>query len=99
MIVGTVTNGLSKAFNTFKQIEIDNVEAKYDAEIEAAQGNEEKIEQLEQEKAQKKLDIEKKYADVQFAIKASQIIANTALAVMMALGQLGPIAGPIATVL
>lgn len=95
-IVGTVTNGLSKAFNTFKQIEIDNVEAKYDAEIEAAQGNEEKIEQLEQEKAQKKLDIEKKYADVQFAIKASQIIANTALAVMMALGQLGPIAGPIA---
>lgn len=95
-IVGTVTNGLSKAFNTFKQIEIDNVKAKYDAEIEAAQGNEEKIEQLEQEKAQKKLDIEKKYADVQFAIKASQIIANTALAVMMALGQLGPIAGPIA---
>lgn len=33
---------------------------------------------------------------MQFAIKASQIIANTALAVMMALGQLGPIAGPIA---
>lgn len=96
VIVNTVTNGLSSAFNTFKQVEIDNVEAKYNAEIEAAQGNEEKIEQLEQEKAQKKLDIEKKYADVQFAVKASQIIANTALAIMMALGQLGPIAGPIA---
>lgn len=95
-IVNSVLSGLSNAFDTFKQIEIDNVEAKYDAEIEAAQGNTEEVERLEQEKAQKKLDIEKKYADVQFAVKASQIVANTALAIMMALGQLGPIAGPIA---
>ena len=96
VLVSATLNGLSDAFNTFKQIEIDNVEAKYDAEIEAAQGNNEEIERLEQEKAQKKLDIEKKYADVQFAIKVSQIIANTALAIMMAFGQLGPIAGAIA---
>lgn len=95
-IVNSVLSGLSNAFDTFKQIEIDNVEAKYDAEIEAAQGNTEEVERLEQEKAQKKLDIEKKYADVQFAVKASQIVANTALAIMMALGQLGPIMGPIA---
>ena len=95
-IVNTVLGGMSNAFNTFKQIEIDNIEAKYAAEIEAAQSNTEEVERLEQEKAQKKLDIEKKYADVQFAVKASQIIANTALAIMMALGQLGPIAGPIA---
>nr|DAN69229.1 MAG TPA: tail tape measure [Caudoviricetes sp.] len=95
-IVNSVLAGLSNSFNTFKRIEIDNVEAKYDAEIEAAQGNAEEIERLEQEKAQKKLDIEKKYADVQFAVKASQIIANTAMAIMMALAQLGPIAGPIA---
>ena len=98
-IVNTVLGGLSNAFNTFKQIEIDSIEAKYDAEIEAAQGNTEEVERLEQEKAQKKLDIEKKYADVQFAVKASQIIANTALAIMMAYGQLGPIAGPIAAAL
>lgn len=95
-IVNSVLGGLNNSFNTFKRIEIDNVEAKYDAEIEAAQGNAEEIERLEQEKAQKKLDIEKKYADVQFAVKASQIIANTAMAIMMALAQLGPIAGPIA---
>ncbi|WP_291528606.1 phage tail tape measure protein [Bacteroides sp. UBA939] len=94
-LVNSVTNGLSNAFNTFQQIEIDNIEAKYNAEIEAAAGNSEKIEQLEREKAQKKLDIEKKYADVQFAIKASQIIANTAMAIMQCLAQLGPIAGPI----
>lgn len=91
-LVNATLNGLSDAFNTFKQIEIDNVEAKYDAEIKAAQGNGEEIERLEQEKAQKKLDVEKKYADVQFAIKASEILANTALAITMALAQLGPIA-------
>ena len=95
-IVNSVLGGLSSAFNTFKQVEIDNVEAKYDAEIEAAQGNAEEVERLEQEKAQKKLDIEKKYADVQFVVKASQIIANTAMAITAALAQLGPIAGPIA---
>lgn len=98
-LVNTALSGLSSVFNNFKQIEIDNVEAKYDAEIEAAQGNEQEIERLEQEKAQKKLDIEKKYADVQFAIKASEILANTALAITMALAQLGPIAGPIAAAL
>lgn len=95
-LVNAVTSGLSSAFSTFEQIEKDNVEAKYNAEIAAAEGNSEEIERLEQEKAQKKLDIEKKYADIQFAIKASEIIANTALAIVMALGQLGPIAGPIA---
>jgi hypothetical protein len=95
-LVTSVTGGLSSAFNTFKNIEIDNVEAKYNAEIEAAKGNTEEVERLEQEKAQKKLDIEKKYADVNFAVKASEIVANTALAIMMALAELGPIAGPIA---
>lgn len=99
MLVNSVTSGLSSAFRTFEQIEKDNVDAKYDAEIAAAAGNSEEIEKLEEEKAQKKLDIEKKYADVQFAIKASEIVANTALAIIMALGQLGPIAGPIAAAL
>lgn len=92
-LTNSVLGGISQAFNTFKQIEIDNVEAKYDAEIEAAAGNQEKIEQLEHDKAAAKLEIEKKYADKEFAVKASQIIANTALAIMMAWAQLGPIAG------
>lgn len=98
-LTNSVLGGISAAFNTFKQIEIDNVEAKYDAEIEAAAGNQEKIEQLEQEKAAAKLEIEKKYADREFAVKASQIIANTALAIMMAWAQLGPIAGAAAAAL
>lgn len=87
------------AITALQDAEIANMEAKYDVEIEAAQGNAEEIERLEQEKAEKKLEIEKKYADVQFAVKASQIIANTAMAIMTALAELGPIAGPIAAAL
>lgn len=56
-------------------------------------------EKIENEAAQKKLDIEKKYADVNFAIKVSEIIANTASAIMTAYSQLGPIAGSIAAVM
>jgi hypothetical protein len=88
-------NLFSGAVQALQQAEMDNVDAKYDAEIEAAKGDADEVERLENEKAQKKLDIQKKYADVNFAIKASQIIADTAVAIMKALGELGPIAGPI----
>lgn len=89
----------SGAINALQQAELSNIDAKYDAEIERAQGNAEEVARLENEKEQKKLDVQKKYADIQFAIKVSQIIADTAVAIMMALGQLGPIAGGIAAAL
>lgn len=83
------SNLFGDAITALQDAEIANMEAKYDVEIEAAQGNSEEVERLENEKAQKKLEIEKKYADVQFAVKASQIIANTAMGVMTTIGQLG----------
>jgi len=46
-----------------------------------------------------KKEIMKRYADKEFAVKAAQIVASTAVAVMKALEQLGPIAGAIAGVL
>ena len=90
------SNLFAGAVSALQQAELDNLDAKYDAEIEAAKGNAEEVERLENEKAQKKLDIEKKYADVNFAIKASQIVADTSVAIMKAIAELGPIAGPIA---
>lgn len=93
------SNLFSGAIQALQQSEMDQVDAKYDAEIEAAQGNSEEVERLENEKAQKKLDIQKKYADVNFAIKASQIIADTAVSIMKAYADLGPIAGSIAAAL
>lgn len=89
----------SGAIQALQQAEMDQVDAKYDAEIEAAQGNTEEVERLENEKAQRKLDIQKKYADVNFAIKVSQIIADTAVSIMKAYADLGPIAGSIAAAL
>ncbi len=87
----------SSAVGAMQQAELDQIDAKYDVAIEAAQGNSEEVERLENEKAQKKLDVQKKYADVNFAIQISQIIANTAVAIMQAFAQLGPIGGAIAT--
>ena len=82
-----------------QQAEIDRVEAKYAALIAAAEGNDAEQERLENEKAQAKLDIEKKYADVNFGIKVSQIIADTAVAIMRAYADLGPIGGSVAAAL
>lgn len=89
----------ASAVEAVQQAEIDRVEAKYDALIAAAEGNDAEQERLENEKAQKKLDIEKKYADVNFGIKVSQIIADTAVAIMRAYADLGPIGGSVAAAL
>jgi len=45
---------------------------------------------------EKKKEIMKRYADREFIVTASHIVADTAASVMKALAQLGPIAGPIA---
>lgn len=90
---------VSNIVGMLQETEINNMEAKYDAEIAAAGTNTEEIERLEQEKEEKKLAIQKKYADINFGIKAAEIIANTAVAIMKTLAELGPIAGPIAAAL
>ena len=87
------------AFKALQDAELANVDAKYDAEIEAARQAGEDTTELEKKKADAKLKIEKKYADVNFAINASKIIADTAVSIMKALAELGPIAGPIAAAL
>lgn len=92
-------NLTSGAMQALMQAEEANVDAKYDAEIEAARNAGKDTTDIEKKKADEKLKIQKKYADVNFAIKASQIIADTAVSIMKALGELGPIAGPIAAAL
>jgi TP901 family phage tail tape measure protein len=86
----------SSVVEAMQQAEIDQVEAKYDVLIQEAENNGEDTAALEEEKENKKLEIQKKYADVNFAIKCSQIIADTAVSIMKATADLGPIAGAIA---
>lgn len=90
-------SGISSSMvEAMQQAEIDQVEAKYDVLIQEAENNGEDTAALEEEKENKKLEIQKKYADVNFAIKCSQIIADTAVSIMKAYADLGPIAGTVA---
>lgn len=89
----------SSLVETMQQAELAQVDAKYDALIQMAENNGEDTAALEEEKENKKLEIQKKYADVNFAIKCSQIIADTAVSIMKSNAELGPIAGPIAAAL
>ena len=93
------TELFSGAVTALQNAEMSNVDAKYDAEIKAAESNTELQEKLEKKKANEKLKIQKKYADVNFAMQAAQIIANTATSIMKAYADMGPIAGSIAAAL
>lgn len=93
-------HGLSSSMvDAMQQYEIDAVDAKYDVLIREAENNGEDTTALEEEKENEKLEIQKKYADVNFAVKCSQIIADTAVSIMMAYAQLGPVAGSVAAAL
>ena len=93
-------SGLSSSmFSAIQQAEIDQSEAKYDALIRQAENNGEDTSKLEEQKENEKLEIQKRYADVNFAIKVSQIVADTAVAIMKAYADLGPIAGSVAAAL
>lgn len=82
--------GLSTSlFGAIQEAEIAQSDAKYDVLIQQAKNNGEDTEALEQEKENKKLEIQKKYADVQFAMKIAEIVANTAVAAMMTYSQFG----------
>ena len=93
------TELFSNTVSALQNAEMSNIDAKYDAEIKAAEGNTELQEKLEKKKANEKLKIQKKYADVNFAMQAAQIIANTATSIMKAYADMGPIAGTIAAAL
>lgn len=93
------TNLFSNAVTSLQNAEMANVDAKYDAEIKAAEGNTALQEKLEKKKANEKLKIQKKYADVNFAMQIAQIISNTAVSIMKAYSELGPIAGSVAAAL
>ena len=83
------SNLSSGAVQALQQAEEANVDAKYDAEIEAAKKAGKDTTELEKKKADEKLKIQKKYADVNFAIQAAQIIASTASAIAKTFSELG----------
>jgi len=90
---------VANAVAAFKDMELAKAEATYQAELTAAGDNAAAREQAEQNYNQKKLEITKKYANVEMTINIAKAIASGALAIMQAFAQLGPIGGAIAAVL
>ena len=83
------TSAMSSMFSAIQDAEIARSDAKYDVLIQQAKNNGEDTAALEEEKENKKLEIQKKYADVDFAIKVSQIVADTAVGVIKTFAQFG----------
>jgi TP901 family phage tail tape measure protein len=74
------------------------LQAQFDSGIISQEEYNAQKEQLDYEQKSKELEIQKKYADVNFAMQVAQIIATTAQGIITAWAtsmQLGPIAGPI----
>ena len=86
-------------FSAIQNAELAQEEANYQAKLTAAGDNAEERERIEAEHEQKKLDIQKKYADVDMVINIAKTIGAGALAVVQAFAQLGPIAGAVAAAL
>ena len=83
------------AVNASREAEYASLDAWKEKELAAAGDNAEKREQIEAEYEAKKLEIQKKYADVDMGIQIAKTIAAGALAIMQSWAQLGPVAGSV----
>ncbi len=91
----SILQGASNFVNALKDAETAKLEAEYQAQLTAAGDNAEQREKIEAEYEEKKLDLQKKYADIDMAINIAKTIANGAGAAIKAWMELGPIGGPI----
>ncbi len=102
-MIGSVVNQvLSSAAQVSQQLfemEFSKLEAEKQKELALVGDNNEERERIEQEYAEKELEMRKKQADADAAIQSAQLWINTAMGIASVWAtsmQLGPIAGPIA---
>lgn len=92
-----IQNVLSEAANIsskLQEIELTRLEAQKQKELSMYGDTTEKRQEIEQKYEQKKLKIQQKYADIDMGIKLAQAAAAGALGIMVAISQLGALAGP-----
>lgn len=94
-IASQMLNQISELTSALQQAEYQQVEAWKKKELALAGDNAEEQARIEEEAEKKKLEIQKKYADIDMAINIAKTIADGAVAVMRAFADLGPIAGGI----
>lgn len=90
-----IANQAESMMTALQDAALAREEATYQARLTAAGDNAEEREKIEAEHEKKKLDIQKRYADVDMVINIAKTIAAGALAVMQAFAQLGPVAGAV----
>ncbi len=93
--VSQITEQASNFVAALKEAESAQLEAEYQRQLTAAGDNAEERERIEAEHEQKKLDLQKKYADVEMAVNIAKTIANGAGAAIRAWLDAGPFAGPV----
>ena len=93
--VSQITEQASNFVAALKEAESAQMEAEYQRQLTAAGDNAEERERIEAEHEQKKLDLQKKYADVEMAVNIAKTIANGAVAAIKAYADAGPVAGAI----
>lgn len=101
-IGGIVQSALAttqKVSDQYYEYKRNELEADKERELTVAGDTAEKRKEIEQKYAQKELDLKKKQANADAGIKIAQTIAAGALAAVQAFAQLGPIGGAIAAAL
>lgn len=83
----------ANAVSAIQEAHMTALDAQMQRELAAAGDNAEKRSEIEQNYERKKLDIQKRYADIDMAINIAKTIAAGSLAAVQAMAQLGPVAG------
>ncbi len=94
-VASQMLNQMAELSSTMQEAEFAEVEAWKEKELALAGDNAEEQTRIEEEAEAKKLEIQKKYADIDMAINIAKTIADGAVAAIRALADLGPIAGGI----
>lgn len=84
----------SKLISAIQSAETAQLEAEYQARLTAAGSNADARAAIEADYEQQKLDIQKKYADIDMAINIAKTVANGSVAAVKAFAEGGPFAGP-----
>lgn len=94
-VASEMLNQMAELTSTLQEAEFAQVEAWKEKELALAGDNADRQAEIEEEAENKKLEIQKKYADIDMGINIAKTIAEGAVAAMRAFADLGPIAGGI----
>ncbi len=83
-VISNVLGNASTAIAQIQEIAFSKLEAQKNKELELAGSNADERAAIEEKYEKKKLEVQKRYADIDMVIKISQALANGALAIMQA---------------